>query len=52
MAELAYSNAKGVVFLAGEFWDEGVEEFCMKSGFGIISENGTGLSVSWGDSFC
>jgi hypothetical protein len=52
LAEIAGSNAKGVVFLSGEFWDEGLQEFCMKSGFGIIFENGADLSVSWGNRFC
>ena len=52
MGEIADSNAKGVVFPAGEFWDEGVEEFCMKSRFGIIFENGADLSVSWGNRLC
>jgi len=31
IAEIPGSNAKGVVFLSGEFWDEGLQEFCMKS---------------------
>jgi hypothetical protein len=51
MAEIAGSNAKGVVFLSGEFWEEGLQELCMKSGFGVIFENGADLSVSWENKF-
>ena len=51
MAEVADSNTKGVVFLSGKFWDEGVQEFCMEAGFGVIFENGTDFSVSWGNRF-
>jgi hypothetical protein len=46
---LKKSNGCGKVFLAAEYWDsEKLQKTALKLGYGVLYENGNGLSVIGG----
>lgn len=48
MSVLGKHPKKGTVFVAGEYWENGLQSLAHELGFGVLFENGDDITVATG----